>query len=161
MNWETFINNLDLSDKKSTFCFNSPAADEQLKELLDRFQLNEHPQELLDLYQQTNGISEYLNVEGYLNNEKIGELIWPIERVIETNLEFRTYPDFKDLYMSFDQILFVADAGNGDLFGFITLNGNFDRDDIFVWNHENDSREWVAPSLSKFVEGWLNGSIKI
>ncbi|GAB3503346.1 SMI1/KNR4 family protein [Emticicia fontis] len=161
MNWEAFINNLDLTDVKSTYHFNSPAADDQLEELQTSFQLNELPQELLDLYRQANGIEEYLNIEGILNNEKIGELIWPIERVIETNKEFRTHPNFKDLYISFEQLLFVADAGNGDLFGFITLNGNFDRDDIFVWNHENDSRVWVAPNLTKFVEGWLKGDITV
>ena len=155
MNWQSFINNLESDDLQSTFRFNLGATDSQLKELQYCFQLNELPQELVELYKHANGIEEYLD------DNKIGELIWPIERVIEKNKEFRTYPDFKDLYMSFDQLLFVADAGNGDLFGYTTLNGNFDRDDIFVWNHENDSRVWVAHSLVKFVEGWPNGTIKI
>ncbi|RYU92724.1 SMI1/KNR4 family protein [Emticicia agri] len=155
MNWKAFISNLDSLNLLTSFQFNSPATDNELKELQDSFKLNELPEELVGLYKQSNGIEEYLD------NVKIGELIWPINRVIETNKEFRDSPHFKDLYMSFEQLLFVADAGNGDLFGFITLNGNFDRNDIFVWNHENDSREWVEPSLEKFIEWWLNGTIKI
>lgn len=155
MNWQTFIKDLELAHSQTIFRFNLPAKDSQLEELQAHFQLNELPLALVELYQQSDGIGEYLD------NDKIGELIWPIERVIETNKEFRTHPNFKDLYMSFDQIFFIADAGNGDLFGFITLNGNFNGDDIFVWNHENDSRTWVAPNLAGFIEGWLSGSIKV
>ena len=43
--------------------------------------------------------------------------------------------------------IIFADGGNGDLFGYSVLNGMVQRDDIYVWNHENDSRTWVAPSL--------------
>jgi hypothetical protein len=91
----------------------------------------------------------------------IGELIWTVERTIETNKEYRNYKDFKYLYMSFEQLLFFSDAGNGDLFGIVTLNGKFDRHDIFSWNHEDDSRNWVAPNLAKFIEWWLDGKINV
>ena len=155
MDWKTYLHILDLPNIKSIFRLNLPATDSQLKDLQEHFQLNELPGELLELYKQTDGIEEYLD------NNKIGELIWPIKRVIETNKDFRSHPHFKDLYMSFEQLLFFADAGNGDLFGFITLEGDFDREDIFVWNHENDSRVWVSPSLNKFIEWWLNGTIKV
>ena len=40
-------------------------------------------------------------------------------------------------------------------------NGKTDRLDIFVWNHEDDSRTWVAPNLSKFIEWWTNGTLKV
>ena len=63
--------------------------------------------------------------------------------------------------MSFDQLFFVSDAGNGDLFSFVTLSNRFDRFDIFVWNHEDDSRKWVAPNLAKFVEWWTEGKIDV
>jgi hypothetical protein len=32
---------------------------------------------------------------------------------------------------------------------------------VFVWNHEDDSRTWVAPSLRVYLEWWLTGKIKI
>ncbi|WSL80461.1 SMI1/KNR4 family protein [Kitasatospora sp. NBC_01266] len=60
--------------------------------------------------------------------------------------------------MPFDPLLFFADAGNGDLFALLPRIG---RPDVFVWNHEDDSRTWVAPSLAKYLEWWLTGQIKL
>ncbi len=156
MNWKEYIlNGLNPTDKTTSFDFNLPVSESLLVDLKGQFGLDELPNELEELYRQTNGIVEKLN------GVKIGELIWTTERVIETNKEYRTYPDFKELYMSFEQLLFFSDAGNGDLFGFVTLNGKVDRFDIFTWNHENDSRTWVAPNLTKFIEWWTNGRIKV
>lgn len=156
MNWKEYIRNgLSQLDKTTKFDFNLPVLDQSLVDLKVQLRLNELPEELEELFRQTNGINENLN------GEKIGELIWTVERVIEENKEYRSYPDFKELYMSFEQLLFFSDAGNGDLFGFVTLNGRFDRFDIFVWNHENDSRNWCAPNLTKFIEWWTNGTIKV
>jgi len=76
-------------------------------------------------------------------------------------LELRTFEDFKDLYMPFDALLFVASAGNGDLFGYAVLNGAIQKDDIYVWDHEDDSRTWVASSLKDFIKGWTDETISI
>ncbi|WP_162255066.1 hypothetical protein [Paenibacillus sp. Soil522] len=35
---------------------------------------------------------------------------------------------------------FFADAANGDQFAFPILNGKIVKKDIYVWNHEDDSR---------------------
>lgn len=153
MEWKEYITSL--ADKDSSFDFNLPASDSLLKDLQIQLVLKELPRELEELYRQTNGVNELLN------GRKIGELIWTIDRVIETNKEYRNYPNFKKLYMAFDQLLFISDAGNGDLFGFVTLNGKFDRYDIFVWNHETDSRSCVAPDLTTFIKWWTNGTIKV
>lgn len=80
----------------------------------------------MELYKETNDIDETLD------GDKIGELIWTIERVVETNKQYRNYDGFKELYMSFDQLFFISDAGNGNLFGFVTLCNRFDRADIFA-----------------------------
>jgi hypothetical protein len=88
-------------------------------------------------------------------------LLWKIERIKEENRRFRSIPDFKDLYMPFDSLLFFGDAGNGDQFAYTVLQGEVRRDDIFVWDHENDSRTWVAPSLGVFYDWWLTGKLKI
>jgi hypothetical protein len=157
MNWKEYlITGLHQSDKTKQFTFNTPAMDSLLDELKKNFSLSELPDELKELYSQTDGIDESLAGVG-----KTGELIWTVEKVIETNKEYRNFPSFKDLYMSFDQLLFVSDAGNGDMFGFVTINGKFDRHDIFVWNHEDDSRTWVAPDLTTFIEWWTNGTITV
>ncbi len=95
------------------------------------------PDELVNLLKESNGI---FGVYG------LG-LIWSIERILKDNLEFRGFSDFKDLYMPFDCLLFFADAGNGDQFAYSILNGEIRRNDIFVWNHEDDSRTLVASNL--------------
>ena len=155
MNWKQYISQLKSKETETGYKFNSPVPHFLLQDLQVEFGLEELPRELVELYKETNGIDETLN------GEKIGELIWTIQRVIETNREYRNHEDFKQLYMSFDQLFFVSDAGNGDLFGFVTLSNRFDRFDIFVWNHEDDSRKWVAPNLTKFVEWWTSGKIKV
>jgi hypothetical protein len=88
-------------------------------------------------------------------------LIWPAERIVADNRRFREYRDFRELYMPFDPLLFFADAGNGDQFAFVILDGAVRRPDVFAWDHENDSRTWVAPSLKTYLEWWLTGRLKL
>jgi hypothetical protein len=71
---------------------------------------------------------------------------------------FRESPEFAAIYMPFDPLLFFADAGNGDQFGFVPRDS---RRDAFVWNHEDDSRTWAAPDLSKYLEWWLGGRLTV
>lgn len=33
------------------------------------------------------------------------------------------------------------------------------RDDVFLWNHEDESRTWVAPSLETYIEWRLAGKL--
>jgi hypothetical protein len=81
-------------------------------------------------------------------------LIWPVDRVVKDNQRFRT--TMSAHYMSFESLLFFADAGNGDQFAFpITSQGA--RDDVFVWDHESDSRRRYAGSLAQYLEWWLSG----
>ena len=106
------------------------------------------PSALADLLRETDG------VEG-----EYGEgLVWPVERLVEDNLMFWSNPDFRELYMPFDPLLFFADAGNGDQFAFVRTPP---RDDVFVWNHEDDSRTWVAPDLEHYLEWVRDGTIEI
>lgn len=65
--------------------------------------------------------------------------------------------------MSFDSLLFFGDNGGGDQFGFARTGTGMD---IFVWDHENDSRMWVASGLGPYLESvakadgpdWFRGS---
>ena len=109
------------------------------------------PGELRTLLEETDGI--------------VGEyglgLVWPVSRIRQDNLRFRRSADFRELYMPFDCLLFVADAGNGDQFAYSILGGAIRRNDIFAWDHENDSRRWVAPNLGTYFEWWLTGRLTI
>ena len=88
-------------------------------------------------------------------------LIWSVEEIIKCNVAMRTNSLYHESYMLFDPLLFFADAGNGDQFGFRIIQGKIKQPDVFTWNHEDDSRMWVAPSLQSYLEGWLTGKINI
>ncbi|BAQ09083.1 hypothetical protein OXB_0611 [Bacillus sp. OxB-1] len=109
------------------------------------------PQDLRTLFNETNGVFDEFNCP----------LIWSVDQIVKDNLFFRNSEDYKDIYMPFDHLLFFSDSGAGDLFGYPILNGQIQRDDIFVWDHESDSRTWVASSLQDFIEGWANDRISI
>jgi hypothetical protein len=85
-------------------------------------------------------------------------LIWPIERITADNLAFRQNPEFAQIYMPFDALLFFADAGNGDQFALVP---HTNRPDVFAWDHENDSRTWVAPGLAEYLRWWPTGQITL
>jgi SMI1 / KNR4 family (SUKH-1) len=70
---------------------------------------------------------------------------------------FRANPEFARLYMPFD-LLFFADAGNGDQFAFVLRDS---RKVVFVWDHESDSRRWVARDLDTYLTWWLDGTLKL
>ncbi len=81
---------------------------------------------------------------------------------MKDNLFYRNFEDYRDIYMPFDNLLFFSDAGNGDLFCYAILkNGTIEKTDIYVWNHEDDSRTWVAASLKHFIEGWITSEIGV
>ncbi|WP_217575731.1 SMI1/KNR4 family protein [Streptomyces sp. GbtcB7] len=106
------------------------------------------PEDLAALLRESNGI------EG----EYGAGLIWPAERIVSENLTMRGDAELATLYMPFDPLLFFADAGNGDLFALLPT---IRRPDVFVWNHEDDSRTWVAPNLAKYLEWWLTRRITL
>ena len=96
------------------------------------------PKKSLNLLNETNGVFDKFDCP----------LIWSTGKIIEDNLFFRNFDDYKDIYMPFDNLMFFSDGGNGDLFGFAILNGSIQKEDIYVWNHEDDSRTWIASSLT-------------
>ena len=141
----------ELISKLSEDCeFDSPATFTEILAVEESLGVT-LPDELKNLLKETNGVSD-----------KYGSgLVWSAERIQQDNIEFRTTEDFKDLYMPFESLLFFADAGNGDQFAFTVLNGEIRRNDIFVWNHENDSRTWAASNLKQYLEWWLSGKLQI
>lgn len=127
--------------------FAAPATSAAVVEAQNRLGC-ELPGSLVELLLETDGVSgEY----------GLG-LVWPLARIVEDNLMFRSNPDFVELYMPFGPLLFFADAGNGDHFAFVRTSP---RDDVFTWNHENDSRQWVAGSLDQYIQWWLDGTLRL
>ena len=161
MDWIQFFE-MDLKrNDDQKFGFNEPVSESMLIELKEQFGLTQLPEEFESLYRQTNGVEDFIYIESLDELIHSMQFIWSVERVIETNTIKRTSEIDKEIYKSFDNLFFFADSGGGDHFGYETVNGTFERPDVYYWDHEDDRRVWVAPNMKAFIEGWVNGTIKV
>jgi hypothetical protein len=145
MNWRDHLSQFNLPVQ-----FAEPASQPQLA-AAERSLGIELPPQLRDLLLETDGIRGEYDLP----------LVWSLDRIVRDNRHFRSEASFRTLYMPFDPLLFFSDAGNGDQFAFSILAGEVRRNDIFVWNHEDDSRTWVAANLRALLDGWISGKIRV
>ena len=108
------------------------------------------PNELRELLQESNGI--------YLQRAE-WQLILKIEDLQKDNLHMWR-AKWLHSYMPLSNLLFFGAAGNGDLFAFPISRGGEVKSDVFVWNHEDDSRLCCAPSLRTFLLWWHERKIR-
>jgi SMI1-KNR4 cell-wall len=142
--WIEYIKNIS-----DDFEFTQPATEQALVKAESTLGLI-IPEGLHELLMESNGVEQ---------RSTFLLFILSIERIVKDNFQMR-YPQVQSHYMPFDNLLFFADAGNGDKFGFpISQDGKI-RKEIFAWNHENDNRTWCAPSLKTFIQWWHAGKIK-
>ena len=86
-------------------------------------------------------------------------LVWPASEILAQNREFRANPDFTDLYMPFDDLLFFGGDGGGDQFAYRILGGRIlETSWIYKWSHDDDSREWFASDLHDFFRRCIPAS---
>ncbi|MEU2653829.1 SMI1/KNR4 family protein [Streptomyces sp. NPDC007325] len=85
--------------------------------------------------------------DGVLGHSHV-DTVWSLDEIVEQNLRFWSDETFAELYMSFDALLFFGDNGGGDQFAFVRKPR---RPDVFVWEHESDSRRWVANDLGDYL----------
>ncbi|WP_145149556.1 MULTISPECIES: SMI1/KNR4 family protein [Paenibacillus] len=131
------------------YTFSPPASGDDIAKVEDSLQVT-LPRELKEILLETNGVRAIYDLG----------LIWSVDRIKNENKHYRD-DHFQEYYMPFDNLIFFGESGIGDLFAFPVTGDGTCRDDVFVWNHENDSRKWVAPSVSKYLEWTLEGKIKI
>ncbi|WP_405941058.1 SMI1/KNR4 family protein [Streptomyces sp. NBC_00207] len=81
------------------------------------------------------------------------DVVWNAAHIGLNNAEFRTSESLRTLYMPFDALMFFGDNGGGDQFAFVCTP---QRPDVFVWDHENDSRTWVAADLEQYLHRALS-----
>jgi hypothetical protein len=92
---------------------------------------------LKDLYSSSDGL---VDEWGYA-------YVLPLDDLRRQNRVFRS--EFRDLYMSFEDVLLFGQLGNGDmLFQPLVPYGN---DNVFRWDHEDDSRTWYAADVERAV----------
>ncbi|MGW8951334.1 SMI1/KNR4 family protein [Streptomyces sp. NPDC055709] len=102
------------------------------------------PSQLTELLMETDGMVD----------EWGSGVVWALDRIVEQNLLFWSPDTFPGLYMPFDPLLFFGDNGAGDQFAFLLTP---ERPDIFVWDHESDSRLWAARELEDYLHRYLAG----
>ncbi|WP_327078160.1 SMI1/KNR4 family protein [Priestia megaterium] len=133
----------------STGCvYGEPASIEDI-EVLEKLFSIQIPKELRSLLYETNGVNDSY---GY-------SLIWSIEKIIRENLNLGER--LEDIYLPFNNLLFFADARNGDMFGYSISDRSIKQNDIYLWNHGNNEQTQIAPSLNDFVEDWISGKLSI
>ncbi|GAA2812730.1 SMI1/KNR4 family protein [Nonomuraea dietziae] len=106
------------------------------------------PEVLVSLLRETNGIKGAYGLG----------LVWSLKEIVEENLHFRS-GFFDWMYMPFHPLLFFADAGNGDRFALRLPPVT--RENVFCWDHEDDSRTWAAPDVATYLRWWLTGRLKV
>lgn len=104
---------------------------------------------------------ETLKVSNGVHGEYGLCLIWDLHRLVTDNLHFWNNVDFNESYMPFNHLLFIGDAGNGDQFFIPLLQGIAIKENVYFWNHEDDSRMWIASSIPDYLQGWLEGRISV
>lgn len=96
------------------------------------------PPDLTSLLLESNGVLGHTHVD----------TVWAVDRIVEENLRFWSDASLAELYMPFDALMFFGDNGGGDQFAFVRTP---QRPDVFVWEHESDSRRWVANNLRDYL----------
>lgn len=142
--WKEFLINLNSNyvDK-----LNPPASMEKLIEVEKELNI-QFPRGLKNFLCESNGLKDDCTM-------------WSVERIREENLSLRNSDIIKEYYMPIDCFLFFGDAGNGDYFGYSIVNGEILRSDIYVWDHEEDSRRVISPSLKIYLKDSLSGDLII
>ena len=104
-------------------------------------------------------VSVLLEADGVMMVDETGaDIVWSCERIVEDNLQFRNDDGFKDLYMPFDHLLFFGDEGGGDQFAYAIKRGVVRAPaNIYIWDHEDDSRTAWAFSMQQYLQKALAG----
>ncbi len=100
------------------------------------------PTELADLLREMNGAEvSYVSI------------VWSTGEIAQRNIALRRQGRADGLpegHMPVEHLLFFGDRGSGDLYGFpIGLEGV--RNEVFLWDHEDDSQSYQASSLHEWL----------
>src|SRR5688500_1160867 len=150
LTWKEIIKEAE-ANGETKYAFQAPIIPKEIKNFKYRLKI-EFPEQLFSLYEEANGVI------ATLYDMDIGELIWPSSKVVEENLKFRRDKEMRRIYAPFDDLLFFSDSGSGDQFAFKIVSG-LPCSDIYFWDHEDDHRIQIAPTLDSFIRGWISGKI--
>jgi len=149
--WREFIQELKVTAQYPLeMMFTDGVNEKQIQALAEELGVR-LPKDLEALLHESDGVSDQYGLK----------IIWSVREISQYNREMRILLHYKEIYMSFDDLLFFADAGNGDRFAFPIIDGKVKEQAVFAWDHEDDSRWKVAFSLRSYLERLLSGKIKL
>lgn len=79
-----------------------------------------------------------------------GDLCLSAEQIVECNLLLRR--DLVECYDGLDQLLFIAQNGCGDHFGYRIANGVISNKTLLFWEHETNETRPAAASFAELIE---------
>ncbi len=133
--WKPFIKKL-----KPNVKFNPPAKLKQIVDAEKKLGLR-LPADLNNLLLESNGIEDWL---------------LPVEAIVETNLEYRTDPNYCEIYTPLNGLLFFLADGTGSYFAYpICGNAADTRPEILYWLHETDERSFAGNTLAHVIQRYL------
>ena len=104
------------------------------------------PDDLRSLLLETDGLAD----------DAGGEPVWPVERIVEENLELGRDGDTPALPEGAeDGLLFFGDTGGDDLFAYRLGEG---RPDVYLWVAGGNESRWVASDLRSMLDAWFRES---
>jgi hypothetical protein len=138
--WSKLYSDLNLINKNEFIKINPPATEKQLSEVEEALG-NKLPADLRDYLLEMNGDDW---------------LIFSTDDIIKDNLYTRGI----DYYMPLNCFLFFGRNGSGDYYGYpITSSDGVQDFNVFMWEHEDDSRIWKANNLEDTIRKYYSNEI--
>ena len=136
--WRELITQLDT---KSEIVLSAPVAEDQLIDVEQSLAI-QFPDNLRGLLLETDGITDIFGVQ----------IIWSIDWIKRNNLANRQDDLVANTFAQYGNLLFFADAGNGDEYAFLITKDKVEKGDVYGWKHEDDKLEWAAASLEEYLK---------
>jgi hypothetical protein len=146
--WKDLIESLEINCE-----FRPPASSADLETAEKALGIS-LPPSLRGLFIETNGVyspSIYLDI------------VWNVGELIRRNQSMREDENLAASYMTFESLLFFADAGvDGILFAFpISATRIVQEQNIIAWYPIEDSRPVLAYGLQDYLKRWLTGNLHV
>ncbi len=115
------------------------------------------PSELSEYLHYSNGLGEFMKHPNCNEFMPIGDIIWPVSRIVAETLAYYAYVKEID-GLCLHQCIFFADNGCGERFGY-KFEAEIKDTSIFIYYPTENKFIKVASNLKEWAVGWFSGKI--